>query len=206
MRIVRTLTIVKDSEGKVRIAQFGSNSDEEENSVSDQIDFFKKFVSNENLVQMLSKKILKVSFFSEPEFSDFCRGLYKGNKRETDYDNEFLDTSVGVYILQKFEKFNSGTRLLSFYKFLEDSMFASIKFLIDFQKKIATITDCSGYIFRYDIPDFGTIKNRKKEDTAKELVPTKLKKKSIKTKGTEDCASDKSKNSSIKVKRRASLW
>lgn len=153
MQIFRTITVVKDEEGKVKIAQFGSCWEEDNpNCVNEQIDFFKEFVSSKEELSILKKGIGKISFFSDKEYVDYSRGLSKGNKTETEYEREFMDSSVGVYILGKAGKFTSKTRLISYYKYIEDAMFSSMRFFVDFQSNIAKIVSNRGEVFSCELP------------------------------------------------------
>ena len=88
MRILRTITVVKDEEGKVKIAQFGSCWEEDNpNCVNEQVDFFKEFVSSKEELSILKKGIGKISFFSDKEYIDyssygqFCRSLHSWESR-----------------------------------------------------------------------------------------------------------------------------
>lgn len=153
MQIFRTITVVRDEEGKVRISQFGSCWEEDNpNCVNEQISFFKNFVSSADRILTLRKNIGKIAFFSEQEYSDYNRGLRKGNKTETEYEEEFLDNSVGVYILEKAKKFTAKTRLVSCYKHIDDAMFSSMRFFIDFQSNTAKIVSNRDEVFSCELP------------------------------------------------------
>lgn len=153
MQIFRTITVVKDEEGKVKIAQFGGCWEEDNpNCVNEQISFFKNFVSSTDSILTLRKNIGKIAFFSEQEYADYTRGLRKGNKAETEYEEEFMDSSVGVYILEKAKKFSAKTRLVSCYKHIDDAMFSSMRFFIDFQSNTAKIVSNRDEVFSCVLP------------------------------------------------------
>lgn len=153
MQIFRTITVVKDEEGKVKIAQFGSCWEEDNpNCVNEQIYFFKNFVSSTDSILTLRKNIGKIAFFSEQEYADYTRGLRKGNKTETEYEEEFMDSSVGVYILEKAKKFSAKTRLVSCYKHIDDAMFSSMRFFVDFQSNTARIVSNRDEVFSCVLP------------------------------------------------------
>lgn len=153
MQIFRTITVVKDEEGKVKIAQFGSCWEEDNpNCVNEQIYFFKNFVSSADSILTLRKNIGKIAFFSEQEYVEYIRGLRKGNKAETEYEEEFMDSSVGVYILEKAKKFSAKTRLVSCYKHIDDAMFSSMRFFIDFQSNTAKIVSNRDEVFSCVLP------------------------------------------------------
>lgn len=153
MQIFRTITVVRDEEGKVKIAQFGSCWEEDNpNCVNEQISFFKNFVSSTDSLLILRKNIGKIAFFSEQEYVEYNRGLIKGNKTETEYAKEFMGSSVGVYILEKAKKFTTKTRLVSCYKYIDDAMFSSMRFFVDFQSNTAKIVSNMGEVFSCELP------------------------------------------------------
>lgn len=153
MQIFRTITVVRDEEGKVKIAQFGSCWEEDNpNCVNEQISFFKNFVSSTDSILTLRKNIGKIAFFSEQEYVEYNRGLIKGNKTESGYAKEFMGSSVGVYILEKAKKFTTKTRLVSYYKYIDDAMFSSMRFFIDFQSNTAKIVSNRGEVFSCELP------------------------------------------------------
>ena len=173
MQIFRTVTVVKDEEGKVKIAQFGSCWEEDNpDCVNEQISFFKKFVSSTDSILTLRKNIGKIAFFSEQEYIEYNRGLRKGNKAETEYEEEFMDSSVGVYILEKASKFNSKTRLVSYYKYIDDVMFSSMRFFVDFQDNTAKIISNMNEVFSCELPI-----ERKKVAKKEEPIPAEQPKK-----------------------------
>ena len=212
MQIFRTITVAKDEEGKVKIAQFGSCWEEDNpNCVNEQISFFKNFVSSVDSILTLRKNIGKVSFFSEQEYSDYNRGLRKGNKTETEYEEEFMDSSVGVYILEKAKKFSTITRLVSCYKHVDDAMFSSMRFFIDFQSNTAKIVSNRDEVFSCELPI-----EKKKVAKKEEPIPAEQpKKRGRPKKVTLDAKEEKkqtekkktTKNKSTTSKKRSSdLW
>ena len=153
MQIFRTITVVRDEEGKVKIAQFGSCWEEDNpNCVNEQISFFKNFVSSTDSILTLRKNIGKIAFFSEQEYVEYNRGSLKGNKTETEYAKEFMGSSVGVYILEQAKKFTTKTRLVSCYKYIDDAMFSSMRFFVDFQSNTAKIVSNMGEVFSCELP------------------------------------------------------
>lgn len=212
MQIFRTITVVKDEEGKVKIAQFGSCWEEDNpDCVNEQISFFKKFVSSTDSILTLRKNIGKIAFFSEQEYVDYSRGLSKGNKAETEYEEEFMDSSVGVYILGKASKFNSKTRLVSCYKYIDDVMFSSMRFFIDFQSNTAKIVSNRDEVFSCELPI-----EKKKVVKREEPAPAEQPKKRGRPKSsTLDSKEEKkppakkkttSKNTTTLKKRSSALW
>ena len=213
MQIFRTITVVKDEEGKVKIAQFGSCWEEDNpNCVNEQISFFKNFASSTDSILTLRKNIGKIAFFSEQEYADYNRGLRKGNKTETEYEEEFMDSSVGVYILEKAKKFTAKTRLVSCYKHVDDAMFSSMRFFIDFQSNTAKIVSNRDEVFSCVLP----IEKKKVEKKEEPLIPEQPKKRgrpkkvSLSTevesrKAKTENTPSKKKKSGVK-KRSSALW
>lgn len=213
MQIFRTITVVKDEEGKVKIAQFGSCWEEDNpNCVNEQISFFKNFASSTDSILTLRKNIGKIAFFSEQEYADYNRGLRKGNKTETEYEEEFMDSSVGVYILEKAKKFTAKTRLVSCYKHIDDAMFSSMRFFIDFQSNTAKIVSNRDEVFSCVLP----IEKKKIEKKEEPLIPEQPKKRgrpkkvSLSTevesgKAKTENTPSKKKKSGVK-KRSSALW
>ena len=213
MQIFRTITVVRDEEGKVKIAQFGSCWEEDNpNCVNEQISFFKTFVSSADRILTLRKNIGKISFFSEQEYADYNRGLRKGNKTETEYEEEFMDSSVGVYILEKAKKFTAKTRLVSCYKHIDDAMFSSMRFFIDFQSNTAKIVSNRDEVFSCEL-SIEKKKVEKKENQISVEPPKKRgrpKKVSLSTevesgKAKTENTPTKKKKSGVK-KRSSALW
>lgn len=139
---MRSLTVVKDEEGNVKIAQFGSVFDCEEtkNEYDLQSEYFRNWVENQDNLNLLKEKIKKIKFFTPEEYIEFSSKIRKNNKLAWDYDDKFLDANVGVHILDRTPEFNSKTRLTSYYKYIDDTMFASVIFEINFQKGVAQIS------------------------------------------------------------------
>ena len=139
---MRSLTIVKDEEGNIKIAQFGNFFDDEENrnKYDQDYDYFKNWVDKEENLNLLKEKIKKIKFFSPEEYIEFNSRIRKNNKTAWEYDDKFLDATVGIHLLDRVSEFNSKTRLTSYYKYVNDTIFASIIYEIDFQKGIAQVS------------------------------------------------------------------
>lgn len=209
MQVFRTLTIVKDKDGKVKIAQFGSCwVDDEPTCVSDQMHFFEDFVSSEEKVTSLKKGIDKIAFFSEQEYIEYSRGLRNGNKRETSYEEEFVDSSVGVYILGKCDKFNLKTRLISYYKYADDALFSSARYIIDFQSNTAKIITNRKEVFSCELPIKVNQTKVKKEEpsTTQKLLKRRGRPKKAEAQKDDAPKVSNGKKSSTRGKRSSDLW
>ena len=160
--VLRTLTIVKNEDGKPKIAHFGSTFVEDEpNCYEKQISFFKEFISSPSKMYSLLNGINKVQFFSEEEYIEYVKSIAMGDKKSIAYENEYLDNSVGVFIIDKCNKFNEKTRFVSNYKYVNDVLFYSLGFEIDFQTKIATIRQKGDIIFSHTFEIEKPTKNKK---------------------------------------------
>ena len=160
--VLRTLTVVKNEDGKPRIAHFGSTFVEDEpDCYEKQISFFKEFISNPSKMYSLLQGINKVQFFSDDEYIEYVKNIALGDKRTIAYENEYLDNSVGVYIIDKCNKFNEKTRFVSNYKYINDVLFYSLGFEIDFQAKVATIYQKGDVVFSSDFAVEKPMKNKK---------------------------------------------
>lgn len=149
---MRSITVVRDKQGNIKIAQFGSIWEgDNPNSCAGAVKFFKDFVSDKNNIELLIKQMSKIQFFTDSEWADYQKDLYERKKKAQDYWEEFLDADVGVYILSKIDKFNKNTRLISDYKNVGDTMFAPMVFEIDLHKGIASISYLSGNIFSFRV-------------------------------------------------------
>ena len=143
---MRSLTVVTDACGEVKIAQFGrfEETDEEKNT-----QFFINYVTNDINLKNLQKNISKIRFFKEEEGNVFYNNLFKGVKYANEYYDKFLDSSIGVRILDRADAFSQKTRLTSYYKHVKDPMFASIIFEINFQSGVAKIIKKGAVKYEY---------------------------------------------------------
>lgn len=206
MQIFRTITVVRDEEGKVKIAQFGSCWEEDNpNCVNEQISFFKNFVSSADRILTLRKNIGKIAFFSEQEYVEYNRGLIKGNKTETEYAKEFMGSSVGVYILEQAKKFTTKTRLVSCYKYIDDAMFSSMRFFVDFQSNTAKIVSNMGEVFSCELPIEKKKVVKKEEPITSEHPKKRGRPKKVALDAKEEKRQPVRKNATTK-KRSSALW
>lgn len=176
---MRSLTVVRDGDGAIKIAQFGNVWDQPDswcesdpNAFQEACDFFTSYVDNRDKLALLEKKIAHIKFFSEQEYIDFAQKMRANNKAAWRYSAEFLDAGVGVYLLDKAEEFNAKTRLTSYYKYIGDTMFASVIFEIDFSQGFARILNGSREIYHNQFRDAKETRfsaKQKKRQQAKEV-------------------------------------
>ena len=109
---MRSLTIVKDIEGNVKIAQFGNVWEEDEPNVyTNWCNYFREYVHNKDKMDLLLKQLPKIKFFSPEEYIEFQKKIQKESKIAYKYDDEFLVSEIGVHILDRASKFNKNTSL-----------------------------------------------------------------------------------------------
>ena len=157
---MRSLTIVRDQDGAIKIAQFGNVWDQpggwgesDPDAFQKACDFFTQYADNREKLGLLEKKIQHIKFFSEQEYIEFNKKIRANNKTAWKYDEEFLDAQVGVYLLDKADRFTAKTRLTSYYKYVGDTMFASVIFEIDFSQGVARILNSGQEIYRNQFRD-----------------------------------------------------
>ena len=179
---MRTLTVVKDQDGNVKIAQFGNTEYEENPSTIDEIiSYFKAFVEDKSNLNALEKKISNIKFFTEAEWISFQKDLFKGLKSVLIYYANFIDSNVGHNILSLSSSFTTKTRLISYYKYLNDFMFAQDQLVIDFSNGEAFVKLSGENMYSFKFGEkkntrFSTRKaNALKKDTTVQtvIVPSK---------------------------------
>lgn len=209
---MRTLTVVKDQDGNVKIAQFGNTEYEENPSTIDEIiSYFKTFVEDRSNLNVIEKKISNIKFFTEVEWVSFQKDFFKGLKSATTYYDAFLDNSVGHNILRLSSSFTTKTRLISYYKYLNDFMFAQVQLVIDFSSGEAFIKLSGENMYSFK---FGEKKNTRfstrKENALKKditvqtvIVPSKKQVKVKRTKKQPIVKKETKKDTSPRVQQ---LW
>lgn len=182
---MRSLTVVKDELGNVKVAQFGSivgEDVEESQLVEDACLLFKTFVSEAANISGLSQKIKQISFFQPAEYTKFFFSLIRQpTTSKLSYYNTFLDAEIGVKILERYLRFNSKTRLVSYYNYTRDIMFAPLYFEINYSTGQSLIRYQGNTIFQLKIGEPSTsakgelIKSRgRKKQTEEEKLHKQL--------------------------------
>lgn len=144
---MRSITIIKDSDGKIKVAQFGNYrqcewSDEPVKSSSEIIgefkDYFVSFMSNKHKVKKLKENIQYLSFYTTKDSGDFYKIFMSQKKSDIDYCNKWHEDTIGIHILDSIiDGKPEGVRLHDYSSRVSDFMFADIVFEIDFQKHFA---------------------------------------------------------------------
>lgn len=145
---MRSITIIKDSNGKIKVAQFGNYrqckwSDEPVKSSSAIIDelkdYFVSFMSNKHKVKKLQENIQYLSFYTSKDGGDLYKIFMSHKKSDIDYCNKWYEDTIGVHILDNIiDGKPEGVRLHDYSARLSsDFMFVDIIFEVDFQKHFA---------------------------------------------------------------------
>ena len=131
---MRRLLTVIDRNGKTKIEHFINTATDFEPDIA----FLTDFIGRNDKLRMLEKTAEKSAFFSAKESSDFFARLLKGNKKETEYYLTFLDSGVGVEILNSL--IESKQKELRFYSVrCKDSMFVENLYEINFRERLLKI-------------------------------------------------------------------
>ena len=162
---MRSLTVVKDLHGDVKIAQFGSVWDgDDPKAFQKACNFFREFVSQEENIKLLIKQTEKVKFFTDEEYKIHCKQLFERNVKATHYEEKYLSEDIGVYILSKVGSFTKDTRLVSDYKYVKDVLFAPVIFEIDLSTGIASIKERSATVFSMQVKEAEKEAGKKTEE------------------------------------------
>lgn len=144
---MKSLTIIKDEEGKIKVANFGNYrqcdwSDEPVKSGSQLIDEFRaylvKFTLDKSKMKKLLDSIKDVSFYTSKDSGEFYKMFQSNRKQDIETYDKFFDDMVGIYILDNLINTNTkGLKLHDYSTRMNDSMFVDLVFVIDFQKRYA---------------------------------------------------------------------
>lgn len=142
---MRSLTIIKDEEGKIKVANFGNYRqcdwlDEPVKSGSQLIDEFRdylvKFTLDKTKMKKLLDSIKNVSFYTSKDSGEFYRMFHSTRKQDIETYDKFFDDMVGIYVLDNLINTNTGGLKLHDYSArLTDGMFVDLVFIVDFQKQ-----------------------------------------------------------------------
>lgn len=144
---MKSLTIIKDEEGKIKVANFGNYrqcdwSDEPVKSGSQLIDEFRNYLVKFTLDKIKMKKLLdsikNVSFYTSKDSGEFYKMFQSNRKQDIEIYDKFFDDMVGIYVLDNLINTNTkGLKLHDYSTRMNDSMFVDLVFVIDFQKRCA---------------------------------------------------------------------
>ena len=93
---MRTALIITDKNGKEKVQHLING----ERNFERDILFLSSFVKDKDSMRLLLQKLNICTVFAKDESAVFTERLLKGNKKETDYYLSFLDTDIGVELLE----------------------------------------------------------------------------------------------------------
>lgn len=93
---MRTALIITDKNGKEKVQHLING----ERNFERDILFLSSFVKDKDSMRLLLQKLNICTVFTKDESAAFTERLLKGNKKETDYYLSFLDTDIGVELLE----------------------------------------------------------------------------------------------------------
>ena len=131
---MRSLTVVKNENGDVKIAQFG-RTDECDKAV--EIDQFTAFIFDPKKVSRLKKAITYARFWTEKDQGQYLKSLMAGNKTAVEHYEKYLDPEIGVGILETILNVKNEVKLYGYASKVNDFMFTDIVFVVDFSKNKA---------------------------------------------------------------------
>ena len=140
---MRLLVIVKDLEGKIKVAQFGCIRAYDESTSATELEEatihqFLSFVNNKHSVETLCKVLPYISFFNK-EDSCVYNILMSNKKSDKDYYLRWLDDSIGIEILNNLLECNHDIKLIDYSKYYNDCLFSDICFEINYKTNLYKI-------------------------------------------------------------------
>lgn len=202
---MRSVTIVKDAKGVVKVGQFGNyiqidwldEPDKTDNELLEEYrQYIIEFFRDEKKVKKLQENIAHLSFYTSKDMSDF-NAMYNSNRKaDVEYCNTWLDMYTGIRILDTIVSHSTSKVKLEDYSTKAiDPMFAEVIFDIDFQKKYVEMRYHGRPYERIDLRSHTTL-------TTETKVIEEVKKDAIKSNERRVVEGDK-----IPVEgRRVSLW
>ena len=167
---MRSITIVKDEKGTIKVGQFGNYRQcswigevKSDSEIIDELkDYFFKFVKNKSNIKKLEESIKNLSFYTGKDDS-FIKMFYSNKKSDTDYYNTWIDSEPGVCILDTIiTQKTDDVQLQDYSSKVNDSMFAELVFEIDLQKHFASVKFRSSELERYDFDSQTMLTTEKK--------------------------------------------
>ena len=157
---MRYLVIVKDSDGKVKLAQFGNDLQcewqEEPLKSNAQLlyeysSYFLSFVKDSTKRKKLEENIRYLSFYTSSDMPEFYKKSKSEKKADKDYIDKWFDDRTSIFILDTIiEKKPENVKLFDYSKYTTDTMFADTVFEVDFQHQIATVFVKNNPVERFD--------------------------------------------------------
>lgn len=179
---MRSVTIVKDSKGVVKVGQFGNYIqidwlDEPDKTDGELLEEYKQYIidffCDEKKVKKLQENIAHLSFYTSKDMDNF-NAMYSSNKKaDVEYCNTWLDMYTGIRILDTIINHSTNNVKLEDYSTkAADPMFAEVIFDIDFQKKYVEMRYRGKPIERIDLRSHTTLTTETKviEEVKKDAI------------------------------------
>ena len=127
---MRSLLLVKNKRGEIKFSHYSNT----EISSDADIAYLTDFIKHSDKLIALENSLKKMAFFAQREQARFMEKLIKGNKKATEYYNDFLDPERSVDILE-----NIITTKRRSYKYT-DFLFLDILYELDLKAKMFRYT------------------------------------------------------------------
>lgn len=132
---MRSLLLVKNKRGEIKFAHYSNT----ETSFDADIAFLTNFIRSSDKLIALENSLKKMAFFAPREQARFMEKLIKGNKKATEYYNEFLDPDRSVNILENIITAKRRSYKCYRYKYT-DFLFLDILYELDLHSKMFRYT------------------------------------------------------------------
>ena len=132
---MRSLLLVKNKKGEIKFAHYSNT----EISSDADIAYLTDFIKHSYKLIALENSLKKTAFFAPREQARFMEKLIKGNKKATEYYNDFLDPERSVDILENFITMKRRSYKCYRYKYT-DFLFLDILYELDLHSKMFRYT------------------------------------------------------------------
>lgn len=132
---MRSLLLVKNKKGEIKFSHYSNM----ETSPDADIAFLTNFIRSGDKLIALENSLKKMAFFAPREQARFMEKLIKGNKKATEYYNEFLDPERSVDILENLITTKRRSYKCYRYKYT-DFLFLDILYELDLHSKMFRYT------------------------------------------------------------------
>ena len=131
---MRRLLMVIDKNGKEKIDHFINTDTEFEREIA----FLTDFIADKDKLRRLKETTARASIFTPRESADFSARLLKGYKKDTEYYLYFLDSEIGVELLDNL--IESKLKEFKFYPVsYRDALFVEDLYEINFKENLLKI-------------------------------------------------------------------
>lgn len=132
---MRSLLLVKNKRGEIKFSHYSNT----ETAPDADIAYLTDFIKHGDKLIALENSLKKMAFFATREQARFMEKLIKGNKKATEYYNDFLDPERSVDILENFITMKRRSYKCYRYKYT-DFLFLDILYELDLHSKMFRYT------------------------------------------------------------------